>query len=455
MSLKTIIKSELLFESLEDRLKSAYRKWCKKMKLKDQDILNDIENADGFPEELEQYNSDFLDYNSKVHQEAAELYDKGDYEGIHNLIANNLCRDVWIDKEFKDWTSYRNLTKSSDIFQYKSEGELEKELRDAKEKSFTKKLKKASAGEDFDKIWENDDMLIVVPKSHVGACKFGQGTRWCTASKTNNYFDSYYEKGILYRVLQKNDNYKELFSNFQMNNKLVSDIENLSKVSINLRRKENYTSMVDKVDYAYGNESTLEFLNSLPSEGYKAIKNYQSLNEQSIKKIIREELIKESGVENYLQSIASITSGNQKKYYDWLLSNLEKVPVVSYRSNEELKDKIDSFVKRMRRTGSFCEKKGCFDTAYNTAMYVPGVHYIEGYVQSMIPLVHAWNYLPEEGIYFDLINDIAWEEEDSHFNEYYKIIDLDMADVVEWSAKTGYGGGFLESPQFVNHILKQ
>lgn len=175
----------------------------------------------------------------------------------------------------------------------------------------------------------------------------------------------------------------------------------------------------------------------------------------NLKKIIREELIKESGVENYLQSIASITSGNQKKYYDWLLSNLEKVPVVSYRSNEELKDKIDSFVKRMRRTGSFCEKKGCFDTAYNTAMYVPGVHYIEGYVQSMIPLVHAWNYLPEEGIYFDLINDIAWEEEDSHFNEYYKIIDLDMAGVVEWSSKTGYGGGFLESPQFVNHILKQ
>jgi len=288
MNLKTIIKSELLFESLEDRLKSAYRKWCKKMKLKDQDILNDIENADGFPEELEQYNGDFLDYNSEAYQEATELYDKGDYEGIHNLIADNLCRDVWIDREFKDWASYRNLTKSSDIFQYKSEGELRKELRDAKEKSFTKKLKKASAGEDFDKIWENDDMLIVVPKSHVGACKFGQGTKWCTASKTNNYFDSYYKKGILYRVLQKNDNYKELLSNLDKLDK--RDIENLSKVSINLRRKENSMSMVDKVDYAYGDKVTSEFLNSLPSEAYKAIKNYQSLNEQNLKKIIREEV---------------------------------------------------------------------------------------------------------------------------------------------------------------------
>ena len=168
----------------------------------------------------------------------------------------------------------------------------------------------------------------------------------------------------------------------------------------------------------------------------------------------KNKLIKESGVENYLQSIASITSGNQKKYYEWLISNLEQVPVVSYRSNEELKDKIDSFVKRMRRNGSFCEKKGCFDTAYNTAMYVPGVHYIEGYVQSMIPLVHAWNYLPEEGIYFDLINDIAWKEEDSHFNEYYKVIDLDKSGVLKWSSETGYGGGFLESPQFITSILK-
>lgn len=165
-------------------------------------------------------------------------------------------------------------------------------------------------------------------------------------------------------------------------------------------------------------------------------------------------LNEESGVENYLQSIASITSGNQKKYYQWILDNLEQVPVVSYRSNEELKEKVDRFVKKMRRFGDFCQKKGCFDTAYNTAMYVPGVHYIEGYVQSMIPLVHAWNYLPEEGIYFDLINDIAWEEEDSHFNEYYKVIDLDKSGVLKWSSETGYGGGFIENPKFISSILK-
>ena len=291
MNLKRIIKSELLFESLEDRLKSAYVKWCKKMKLKDQNTLDDIKNADGYVEELDVYAEEFEDPYSKMYQKVEELYAKEDYEGIHNLIADHQCKDLYIGAVFKDWLSYRNLTKSSDIFQYKSERELAGELWAAKEKSFTKKLKKASAGEDFDKIWENDDMLIVVPKSHVGACKFGQGTKWCTASKQNDYFDSYYKKGILYRVLQKNDNYKESFSNLEGINKRPNyDIENLSKTSLNLIRKQNSMSMVDKVDNMFGDKVTSEFLNSLPSEGYKAIKNYQSLNEQNIKTIIREEI---------------------------------------------------------------------------------------------------------------------------------------------------------------------
>ena len=189
--IKKIIREELLFESLEDRLKSAYQKWCKKTKSKRQQTIDNIYDADGYVEELDVYSSDFSDPYSKMYQKAEELYAKEDYEGLLKMIADHQCSGVYIDREFKEWLSYRNLMKSSDIFQYKNEEELTVELWNAKEKSFTKKLKKASAGEDFDKIWENDDMLIVVPKSHVGACKFGQGTKWCTASKTNNYFDVY------------------------------------------------------------------------------------------------------------------------------------------------------------------------------------------------------------------------------------------------------------------------
>jgi len=175
----------------------------------------------------------------------------------------------------------------------------------------------------------------------------------------------------------------------------------------------------------------------------------------NISRIIKEEIQKSySGVEGYLKSIADITSGGQKIYYEWIINNLEKVHVDSYKSNEELRNTIDSFIKKMRRFGNFCQKKGCFDTAYNTAMHIPDVHYIEGYVQSIIPIIHAWNYLPKENIYFDLINDIAWEGEDVRFTEYYKVIDLDKTEVIKWSSKTGYGGGFMESPQFIKSIIE-
>lgn len=343
MNIKKIIKSELLFESLEDRLKSAYVKWCKKTKSKDQQTIDNIYDADGYVEELDAYSVDFSDPYSEMYQKAEELYAKEDYEGILKMIVDHECRGGRADWKFKEWLSYRNLMKSSDIFQYKDEEELTVELWNAKEKSFTKKLKKASAGEDFDKIWENDDMLIVVPKSHIGACKFGQGTKWCTASKTNNYFDSYYETGILYRVLQKNDNYKESFSNFQMNNKLVSDIENLSKVSINLRRKENSMSMVDKVDYMFGDKATSEFLNSLPSEGYKAIKNYQSLNEQNIKTIIREEINDFDWIKDVkppiLQLIDVATVNHDNIYVNWengYLDDIEDANGHDYFNEDDL-----------------------------------------------------------------------------------------------------------------------
>tara|TARA_R110002020_G_scaffold113236_2_gene260254 strand:- start:2036 stop:3205 length:1170 start_codon:yes stop_codon:yes gene_type:complete len=286
VNIKTIIKEETLFESQEERLMSAYQKWCKKVKLNDKYQRNEIADIDGYIEELGRYSYDFENPYGKTYKKAEELYSKGDYEGVHKLVVEYECGEERIYREFKEWSSYRNQMPTSDIFQYKNKIEYNRALSVAKEKSFTKRLKKASAGEDFDKIWENDDMLVVVPKSHVGACKFGQGTRWCTASKNNNYFDSYYKSGILYRILQKNDNYKKLLSDFAY----IRDIDNLSKVSVNLNRKNGSMSMVDKTDNAYRHERTEEFLHYLPKEAYKAIKNYQNLNEQKIKRIIREEM---------------------------------------------------------------------------------------------------------------------------------------------------------------------
>jgi hypothetical protein len=53
-------------------------------------------------------------------------------------------------------------------------------------------------------VFENDAVRIVVPEDQDAACYFGQGTRWCTASRTStNYFGHYSKDGPLYILLPK------------------------------------------------------------------------------------------------------------------------------------------------------------------------------------------------------------------------------------------------------------
>ena len=53
-------------------------------------------------------------------------------------------------------------------------------------------------------VFENDAVRIVVPEDQTAACYYGQGTRWCTASRTStNYFGHYSKDGPLYILLPK------------------------------------------------------------------------------------------------------------------------------------------------------------------------------------------------------------------------------------------------------------
>jgi len=175
-----------------------------------------------------------------------------------------------------------------------------------------------------------------------------------------------------------------------------------------------------------------------------------------VKQILKEELLKEaySGVEGYLQALAKMTNEKQSIYYNWILKNMKKVNVQPYTDSRVLKFHIDEMLKKIPPS-KICQKKGCYETAFKTALNRSiDIEYIEGYVQSLIPIVHAWNYYPKENIYFDLTNDIAWKGEESHFNEYYEVKRFSNYELLQWSNITGYAGGFLESPQFMREIIE-
>jgi hypothetical protein len=57
-----------------------------------------------------------------------------------------------------------------------------------------------------DKVFENDKVLIVKPKTKEASCKYGAGTKWCTAATdSSNWFKQYYlDRGVtLYYVIPK------------------------------------------------------------------------------------------------------------------------------------------------------------------------------------------------------------------------------------------------------------
>jgi len=82
----------------------------------------------------------------------------------------------------------------------------------------------------------NDEQIrVIVPKDEAAACYYGQGTRWCTAVKTNNMFDGYNRSGPLYIVIPKHprhpgEKYQIHFEDGQCMNE-EDDSENLADIA--------------------------------------------------------------------------------------------------------------------------------------------------------------------------------------------------------------------------------
>lgn len=69
----------------------------------------------------------------------------------------------------------------------------------------TKLEKEFKREEHVDVLLENDDYLLVRPKTHRGSLKYGANTKWCTASKYNaTTFSNYSRTGFLVYLIRKN-----------------------------------------------------------------------------------------------------------------------------------------------------------------------------------------------------------------------------------------------------------
>jgi len=101
-----------------------------------------------------------------------------------------------IIKNPKDINSYLNTNELSVVIDF---GRKLKQQKDDE-----RKIKK-----DVEKIYEDDNVLIVLPKTQEASCIYGANTRWCTAAKqSENQFKKYTKNNYLIYVIFKNRNDK-------------------------------------------------------------------------------------------------------------------------------------------------------------------------------------------------------------------------------------------------------
>ena len=107
----------------------------------------------------------------------------------------------------------KNLDKYKELYEWEHEVyKAEKEEREREEM----KRREKGAKESTDYLHDDDDYMIVRPRSEDSSCYYGRGTRWCiSATQSRNYFDQYTGEGagfyfVLFKHLPQDDEYKKL-----------------------------------------------------------------------------------------------------------------------------------------------------------------------------------------------------------------------------------------------------
>ncbi|MDR1793090.1 MAG: hypothetical protein LBR36_06610 [Bacteroidales bacterium] len=97
-----------------------------------------------------------------------------------------------------------NQLKINDLNKYKSLSEMYVVIQDFIETPIESKTEiiKEIKHEEAEKLYEDEDYLLVHTKTYAANCLYGKGTQWCTTSNIDT-FESYNKKGKLYILILK------------------------------------------------------------------------------------------------------------------------------------------------------------------------------------------------------------------------------------------------------------
>lgn len=182
--MKRLIKDILLNEGRKEDVWSKYIDKAQDGPIKDRLISSYELFVDGDPSG----NHKYLSWMMKKMLDM--LIERGvDYPDYHENGVLNLVQEFHKNSQ---------RLQKKDINQYKTVKELDDVIRKLP------KSKKEEKLEGIDKIYEDDNILVVLPKTHGGSCTYGANTQWCVTTRDDDSnFRSYSNRGTLYFIIWK------------------------------------------------------------------------------------------------------------------------------------------------------------------------------------------------------------------------------------------------------------
>ena len=138
-------------------------------------------------DKMGKYSKWLLDLYNTGNLKTEDLYKATEYLTVFNKYKAKLDR--------KDITQYNSLPDLYDAIR-----PYEDNAQAASKSEEIRNIKADGA----EKVYEDDEWLVVVPKTEKAACYYGKGTKWCTAATNgHNMFDTYNQIGSLYVNINK------------------------------------------------------------------------------------------------------------------------------------------------------------------------------------------------------------------------------------------------------------
>lgn len=177
-----------------------------------------------------------------------------------NLDMNNLSK---VRNTIDFFNRYNRQLEVKDINQYKNIDQVYDNVKNFMEdpsqatskSDATRKIKEMGA----EKVYEDNDWLIIVPKTQEAAIYYGKGTKWCTASTGGyNYFERYNNEGRLYININKHTGDKYQF-HFESNSFMDAEDKPITgiiaeEIGLSSGAEQFYASLGEDQEYAISSE---------------------------------------------------------------------------------------------------------------------------------------------------------------------------------------------------------